>query len=176
MQGMAADIQNAYLSAPPCRERVWCRVGPEFGPDEGKPFLIVRALYGLKSSGAAFRAHLAERLDDMGFRPTHGDPDVWIRPAIKADGEEYYEYVLVYVDDLLSMGHNARAILEEVRKEGRFKIKGDRIEAPSTYLGATVERKQMNGYYCWTMTSMAYIKAAIANVEEKLGRRLQPKR
>ena len=175
LQVMAADIQNAYLSAP-CRERVWCRVEPEFGPDEGKPFLIVRALYGLKSSGAAFRAHLAERLDDMGFRPTHADPDVWIRPAIKADGEEYYEYVLVYVDDLLSMGYDARAILEEVRKEGRFKIKGDRIEPPSNYLGATVERKQMNGHQCWTMTSTAYIKAAIANVEEKLGRRLQPKR
>ena len=60
LQVMAADIQNAYLSAP-CRERVWCRVGPEFGQDAGKPFIIVRALYGLKSSGAAFRAHLAER-------------------------------------------------------------------------------------------------------------------
>lgn len=176
LQVMAADIQNAYLSAP-CRECVWCRVGPEFGQDEGKPFIIVRALYGLKSSGAAFQeAHLAERLDEMGFHPTHADPDVWLRPAVKPDGEQYYEYVLVYVDDLLSMGHDARAVLEEVRKEVRFKIKGNKIEEPSTYLGATVERKQMNGYTCWTMSSTAYIKAAIANVEEKLGRSLQPKR
>ena len=175
LQVMAADIQNAYLSAP-CRERVWCQVGPEFGQDAGKPFIIVRALYGLKSSGAAFPAHLAERLDEMGFRPTHADPDVWLRPAIKPDGEQYYEYVLVNVDDLLSMSHDARAVLEEVRKEGRFKIKGNKIEEPSTYLGATVEKKQMNGYTCWTMSSTAYIKAAIANVEEKLGRPLQTKR
>ena len=70
---------------------------------------------------------------------------------MKPDSEEYYEYVLVYIDDLLvSMGHDACTILEEVRKEGRFKIKGNRIEEPSTYLGASVERKQMNGYSCWT--------------------------
>ena len=36
--------------------------------DEGKLFIMVRDLYGLKSSGAAFRAFLEERLDDMGFK------------------------------------------------------------------------------------------------------------
>ena len=87
-----------------------------------------------------------------------------LRPAIKPDGEQYYEYVLIDVDDLLSMSHDARAVIEEVREEGRFKIKGNKIKEPSTYLGATVEKKQMNGYTCWTMSSTAYIKAAIANV------------
>ena len=29
--------------------------------------IISKALYGLKSSGAAFRAHLAETLHDIGF-------------------------------------------------------------------------------------------------------------
>ena len=175
LQVMAADIQNAYLSAP-CREKVWCRAGPEFGPDEGKPFLIVRALYGLKSSGAAFRAHLAERLHEMGFRPTMADPDVWLRPAVKPDGEKYYEYILVYVDDLLGIGHDANNILDEVRQEGRFRIKGDKIAEPENYLGATVAKKSLNGLTCWTMSSVAYIKAAVANVEEKLGRPLSPKR
>lgn len=54
------------------------------------------------------------------------------------------------------MGHDARAILEEVRKEGCFKIKGNRIEELTTYLGASVECKQMNGYSFWTMASTAY--------------------
>lgn len=58
----AADIENAYLTAQ-CREKVWTIGGKEFGSNAGKPFLIVKALYGLKSSGAAFRAHLAEKLD-----------------------------------------------------------------------------------------------------------------
>ena len=59
----AADIKNSYLTAP-CRENIWTRSGPEFGMDEGKVFIEVRALYGLKGSGASSRAFLAEQLDD----------------------------------------------------------------------------------------------------------------
>ena len=55
----AADIENTYLTAP-FREKIWTRAGPEFGMDEEKVFIVVRALYGLKFSGAAFRAFLAE--------------------------------------------------------------------------------------------------------------------
>ena len=50
--------------------------------------IIRKALYGLKSSGVAFRAHLVETLHDIGFKPTKADPDVWIRPAVKPDGTE----------------------------------------------------------------------------------------
>ena len=62
----AADIENAYLTAP-CREKVWTVGGKEFGSNAGRNFKIVKALYGLKSSGAAFREHLAKRLDEIGF-------------------------------------------------------------------------------------------------------------
>ena len=55
----AADINNAYL-ADPFRKKIWTRAGPEFGMDEGKVFIVGKALYGLKSSGAAFRVFLAE--------------------------------------------------------------------------------------------------------------------
>ena len=44
-------------------------VGPEFGPEQGKFMVVVRALYGLKSSGAYFRALLDEQLHDLGYRP-----------------------------------------------------------------------------------------------------------
>ena len=40
-------IENAYLTAP-CREKIWTRDGPKFGQDEGKVFIIVMKLYGLK--------------------------------------------------------------------------------------------------------------------------------
>ena len=49
----ACDIQNAYLTAP-CREKIWTTAGDEFGHEKGAIMLVVRALYGLKSSGAAF--------------------------------------------------------------------------------------------------------------------------
>ena len=64
---LSDDIQNAYLTAK-CREKIWIVAGPEFGDEEGENMIIVRALYGLKSSGAAFRALLAERLYELGYR------------------------------------------------------------------------------------------------------------
>jgi hypothetical protein len=61
---MAADVGNAYLQAP-----VWGKVhttaGPEFGPNN-----IIQAMYGLKSSGAAWHAKLSETLRDMDFVPS----------------------------------------------------------------------------------------------------------
>ena len=47
------DVMNAYITSP-ITEKVWTILGTEFGADQGKKAIIVRALYGLKSSGAAF--------------------------------------------------------------------------------------------------------------------------
>jgi hypothetical protein len=89
LQILACDIQNAYLTAD-CREKIWTRAGAgEFGSEVGTKFLVKKALYGLKSAGAAFLALLAETLHDIGYTPTKADPDVWLRPAVKADGFEY---------------------------------------------------------------------------------------
>ena len=46
---------------------------------------MVRALYGLKSSCATFRAFFAERLYDMDLKLSVSDPDVWYREATKSD-------------------------------------------------------------------------------------------
>ena len=55
---MAADIQNAYLKAP-TNEKYWTTCGPEFGTEESdKRAIIVRDLYGMKSSGRGLRNHL----------------------------------------------------------------------------------------------------------------------
>ena len=162
---MCADIENAYLTAPP-KEKCWTIAGKEFGEQEGQAYIIVRALYGLKSSGAAFRSHLAQCLDEIGFRTTIADPDVWIRMNVKADGEEYYEYVLVYVDDIMCISHKAKDTLSELKQFIRFKK--DKIEEPSMYLGATLEKKMINGSHCWTISSRDYIKNSIDNVEKRL--------
>jgi hypothetical protein len=102
---LSTDIGNAYLNASP-KEKVYTTAGPEFGQEyQGRSVLIVRALYGLKSSGAAWRAHPANTLHQLGFLSCLADPDVWFRPATKPCGFQYYEYVLVYVDDLLVLSH-----------------------------------------------------------------------
>ena len=117
---LAADVGNAYLNAP-CREKVYCIAGPEFGSDEGRTAIIIRALYGLKSSRAACRAHLAQSMNDIGFTPSKGDPDVWMRPATKPNGYKYYEYVLIYVDDILCISHQAEKVMETLGSLYRIK-------------------------------------------------------
>jgi hypothetical protein len=42
-----------------------------------------------------------QSLFDFGFASCQSDPDIWRRGATKKDGMNYYEYILVYVDDLL---------------------------------------------------------------------------
>jgi hypothetical protein len=61
--------------------------GPEFGFEEGKTFSVVKALNGLKSASSSFRSYMAEKLSEMGFHSTMADPDVWLRAAVKGDGE-----------------------------------------------------------------------------------------
>jgi hypothetical protein len=47
------NVLNTYITAP-VKAKVWTILGPKFGHDSGKSAVIVRALYGLKSAGAAF--------------------------------------------------------------------------------------------------------------------------
>ena len=63
-------------SLPPVKEKIWTYLGPKHGDDEDKKAIILRALYGLKSSGAVFRAHLCGCLADLGYKPCLADPDI----------------------------------------------------------------------------------------------------
>jgi hypothetical protein len=165
---MACHIQNAYLTAD-CREKGWTAAGPKFGSEAGLPMIIKKALYGLKSSDAAFRAHLAETLDAMGYKPSYADPDVWLRPAVKPDGFKYYEYILCYVDDGLSISADPKKTMQRIQED--FKLKDDKIAEPDVYLGVTIAKMSLdNGEMCWTMSPEQYIKAAVTNVEEDLAK------
>ena len=62
-----ADVQNAFLSANNL-EKHWLRADPKFGIEQGKVFIVVQVLYGLKSASAAFRAFMAQKLDGIGFQ------------------------------------------------------------------------------------------------------------
>ena len=125
----ACDIQNAYLQAP-SSEKHYVVCGPEFGLENvGKYAIIVRALYGGKSSGADYWRHVRSAMKDMGFSSCKADPDVWIRPALKSDGVEYYQHVLIYTDDILAIIEEPEKFLrEELGK--RFTLKEKSIGAP----------------------------------------------
>jgi hypothetical protein len=124
----------------------------------------VRALYGLKSSGATWRACLAEVLrDQLGFQPCRADNDVWFRPAQRPDGTRYYEYVLVYTDNILCLSCDPKSILCQL--DQHFLLKPDSIGPPTQYLGSSIGRyKFEDGDECWCMGSEQYVTEAIRNV------------
>jgi hypothetical protein len=170
---LAADAQNAYLNAD-CRESVYKIAGPEFGAArQGLRILIVWALYGLKSSGAAWHAHLAQTMSDLKFRPCVADPDVWLRPAVKGNGDKYYEYVLIYVDDILAVSEKPDRIREKLLSLYKFKEDPKtrkKYGPPDRYLGANVGKYKLPGANKehWYMSSDDYVKAAVTNVENEL--------
>ena len=163
----AADIQNAYLNAE-TEERVWFRAGDEWGEHAGKPVLIVRALYGLKGSGKAWRTHLARYLrDEMGFESSYGDPDVWYKAASKENGEEYYSYLLIYVDDVISVDIDPKKNIDLIND--KFKIKKGSAGPPTVYLGANIQQlPSRSNSTCWGMSCEQYVKDAVKTVKEKL--------
>ena len=61
----------------PTREKVYAIASPEFGWRQGQSVIIKRVLHGIKSSRAAWRAHLAGTLDALGFHSNLADPDVF---------------------------------------------------------------------------------------------------
>ena len=92
---LSADIAGAYLNAP-CLEKVYTRCGLEFGPEnKGQIAIIMKVLYGLKSSAFAWREHLASTLrDDLHYQQCRADNDVWIHPTTKPNGHQYCMYTL----------------------------------------------------------------------------------
>jgi hypothetical protein len=162
----AADIQNAYLTAP-CAEKIWTILGPEFGPDSGKKAIVVRALYGLASAGAAFSAHLASCMRHMGYQACKADPDLWLKADVHPDGEPYYRYIILYVDDCLSIGLDAAKELEKL--DHYFQMKPGSIGDPDVYLGTKIKPMTLpNGVVAWACSASKYVQEAVANIERYL--------
>ena len=130
----------------------------------------------MKSSGAACCSLLAETLHELNYVPSKADPDVYMQPAVKPNGFEYYEYVLCYVDEILSISHWPDATMNGIR--ARFTLKDDKVEEPTNYLEAQLSKmKDEFGNEFWNMSSSKYCKAAITNVRSRfplLGSGYQP--
>ena len=154
----ATDIGNAYLESY-TKEKVYIVAGPEFGDMEGCYLVIERALYGLKSSGLRWHERFADVLRHMGFEPSKAEQDIWMR-----DKGDHYEYVAVYVDDLLIASKNAQSIIDTLVNEHNFKLKGT---GPVTYhLGCDFFRDE-DGVLCYAPRK--YIEKCLDNYKATFG-------
>ena len=162
------DVGNAYLNAP-TTERLYTYGGVEFGEeDKGKLMIISQAIYGLKSSGAAYRSFFAQSLRDLQFTSCMADADVWRREATKKTGDEYYEYLLTYVDDCLVISEHPKQIIEQLQDEYGYRMKD--VEPPKRYLGAMTGQYELTDeLLCWFMSAELYLKKALDEVEKKWG-------
>ena len=129
----ADDAGNAYLEARTI-ENV-CYIGgasfSQYGL-EGNLLLIEKELYGFRNSGVCYHAKRAYSMKGFGFTPSRADLDVWMR-----DKGDYYEYKVVYVDDLLYADKDGKAFWGEVLSLG-YKLKG--VGPPYYHLGASFIR------------------------------------
>jgi hypothetical protein len=114
----ATDIGNSYLEAF-TMERNYIVAGPEFGQLEGHYLIIVKALYGLGTSGLRWHERFANCLRNEGFSPCKAEPDIWMR----LNGD-LYEYVATYVDDLCLGMLDPKSFTDALQKKYNFKLKG----------------------------------------------------
>ena len=155
---MVGDVSSAYLEAF-TQEKVCFIAGPEFGPLEGHLLVIVRALYGLRTSGARWHDRYADVMRTIGFYPCKADPDVWMK-----DCRTHYEYVLVYVDDLMFIGKEPQAFFDSLTNEHGFKLKG--VGKPSYHLGGDFFRDS-DGTLAWGAKS--YVSKMLTSYETMFG-------
>ena len=71
----AADVMNTYVIAPNTG-KIRTVVGVKFEDNTGKSARIVRALYGLRSAGTSFKAHLAQCRQELGYQSCNVDLDL----------------------------------------------------------------------------------------------------
>ena len=68
---------------------------------------------GGKVAGSDFWHHLHECMGRIGFTSSRADPVVWFRLSKRSTGEVYYDYVLLYVDDVLVISERAESVLRK---------------------------------------------------------------
>ena len=163
------DIGNAYLNAE-TRERVWFKAGNEWGKARaGSKVIIIRALYGLKSSGAEWKKTFSDYIRyTLGYDPCVGaDDNIYLRAEKTSDGREYYSYLVVYVDDVLCIHKDPGKILNLVNRDYRLKEPPSR---PTMYLGADISQYHVNGVGidCWAMSADSHIKKALDVVKNRM--------
>ena len=56
-------------------------------------------------------------MEALSYLPCRSDPDVWMHKAREFDGTEYYEYMILYVDDCLAISETPK---EEVLQLDKF--------------------------------------------------------
>ena len=106
-------------------------------------------------------------MEAINYLPWRADPDVLIQKARKYNGTEYYEYMLLYVDDCLAIYETPKEAVLQLHKF--FKMQPSSIYPPNIYLGGKLKKMRLpNMVEVWTFSSSQYAQEAVFNVEKFL--------
>ena len=91
-----------------------------------------------------------------------------MQEAVKSDGTQYWEYVLLCVDDCLVVSKNGEKFLRnEICKY--FTLKEASIGPPKVYLWGNMSLVELaNGTNAWAFSSSQYVQEEVQNVESYL--------
>ena len=117
MEVWGTDIGNAYLEAT-TKEKLCIGAEPELEELQGHILVIHKVLYDLKSSGLRWSQRLHDIMLRLGFKPCKADPCVWLREM-----KNKYEYIAIYVDDLLIASEKPEQIIQDLKEKFKLKIK-----------------------------------------------------
>ena len=119
-----------------CREKIWNISGTEFGSNLGKIMIIAISLYVLKINGALFIDFLVDTLHAMGYGPYQDDISMCTKTEDKPYGFEYWDYVLCYVGNVITISDNPKSIMKYIKAKPTQK--GYKVEEPDMYSGSEI--------------------------------------
>ena len=109
-------------------------------------------------------------MEMLNYKSCLADPDLWMREAKNSNGEDYYEYVLLYTNDALVVSEQPQECLLEIDKY--FLMKKGSIGTPRIYLGGKISQVQLpNGVIAYALSMSQYVQEAIKNIESTIKKR-----
>jgi hypothetical protein len=103
---------------------------------------------------------------EFGYRQSRGDPDVYLRRRTRPKDQDYYEMVLVFVDDILCISHEPKEFMDRLGKVYDLR---ESVGEPKLYLGSNISKEQLpTGTMAWAMSSDSYVKNMLSTVKEIL--------
>jgi hypothetical protein len=144
------DVVSAYPRSE-LHAEVYMRPPEALDAPKGKVLRLRRSLYGLKQSGREWYIEACKGLKNLGFYPCHGEPSVFTT-------NDRSLIIGLYVDDMLILGADIRAVKETVKaisKRWEIKDLGD----VSQILGLQVNRDREKGIL--TLSQRPYVEALI---------------
>eukprot|EP00957_Ditylum_brightwellii_P165554 12603521-Ditylum_brightwellii.AAC.2 len=167
MRILTADISSAYLMAE-TREKMYTKLGPELGNQDGKHAIIRKALYGLVGSCAQFHHHLCGEMAKLGFAPSKVDQDLWMR-----DADNHYKYIAKYIGNILIVARNSMAILDQLKNPlSPCNFKG--VGSPEYYLRGDAKVVYLEDFIKeLSLSAKIYANCIYNKVEQLMGQKFQ---